>query len=359
MFVNDGTDQSQINCVNADPGNLITADEPQLTESYSTEEDNKKIETCRREFRPRKVLSRHTRKLNSTTNKQENIHRDGLYVKCVHCRETFTNDDRLKTHILTCPKLHCDLCDKHFTKKISLLVHAEKFHDEEEGIRAIAGDSDVVARFVCSACGERFKYEILLRLHTERHRKDDRRRGVGGSEETCDMCTKRFLSKLALAKHVRAVHEKRFPCDLCPKSYFHENSLKVHRLKLHLNQTNFICSFCGKSFIQSFELTLHLRRHTNDLPYKCEACDKQFSQKSELSVHVKSKHTFERNFKCGECDKTYLTNNHLKQHVERRHHKGIRERSFVCEICNFGFFSKNHLIRHMKKGTHRSGKKRK
>ena len=60
---------------------------------------------------------------------------------------------------------------------------------------------------------------------------------------------------------------------------------------LHTGERPHKCSMCGKGFIQSSELRMHVRRHTGDKAYKCKVCKKSFSTLSNLNTHLANQHT--------------------------------------------------------------------
>lgn len=53
------------------------------------------------------------------------------------------------------------------------------------------------------------------------------------AEHVCSICDKTYSSQDILRYHVAKVHSsaKPFQCDLCPRSYKYNKSLKIHRLK--------------------------------------------------------------------------------------------------------------------------------
>lgn len=49
-----------------------------------------------------------------------------------------------------------------------------------------------------------------------------------------------------------------------------------------------MCQFCGKSFAQAGELTIHNRSHTNERPFQCTICNKSYKTSSMRASHMDS-----------------------------------------------------------------------
>lgn len=89
--------------------------------------------------------------------------------------------------------------------------------------------------------------------------------------------------------------EYRFQCseDGCGKAFLTSYSLKIH-VRVHTKQKPFQCpeSTCSKAFNTRYRLRAHLRLH-NGQTFNCDYCDKYFTTLSDLKKHTRT-HTRER-----------------------------------------------------------------
>ncbi|XP_059477429.1 histone-lysine N-methyltransferase PRDM16-like isoform X2 [Neocloeon triangulifer] len=79
----------------------------------------------------------------------------------------------------------------------------------------------------------------------------------------------------------------------------------------------YTCSFCGKVFPRSANLTRHLRTHTGEQPYKCKYCERSFSISSNLQRHVRNIHNKEKPFKCPLCERCFGQQTNLDRHLKK------------------------------------------
>lgn len=131
--------------------------------------------------------------------------------------------------------------------------------------------------------------------------------GGASGRVKCDECSREYLSRYTLARHVRAVHRNERPHKCCaPK--------------------------CEASFSLVADLRLHVGRvHDEKRPEVCVHCGYRFLNNTALQGHVTAKHDRgpEHRVACRKCDKTCLRNENLRTHIWDVH-CGVRR--FACTV---------------------------
>ncbi|XP_014486039.1 PREDICTED: uncharacterized protein LOC106750302 isoform X2 [Dinoponera quadriceps] len=145
--------------------------------------------------------------------------------------------------------------------------------------------------------------------------------------------------------------EYRFKCaePSCGKAFLTSYSLKIH-VRVHTKVKPFECNHkgCKKAFNTLYRLRAHQRLHSGNT-FNCEetGCVKFFTTLSDLKKHIRT-HTQERPYKCREkgCGKAFTASHHLKTH--KRTHTG--ERPYVCTFdnCKRCFTTPHSLKSHIK-----------
>jgi len=73
-------------------------------------------------------------------------------------------------------------------------------------------------------------------------------------------------------------------CEVCGKVVTAEY-FKTH-MKIHRENKDKVCHFCGKAFVSREALKMHLRVHTGEKPFVCHVCGKAFNQRTPHKRHL-------------------------------------------------------------------------
>ena len=90
----------------------------------------------------------------------------------------------------------------------------------------------------------------------------------------------------------------------------------MERIAMITSKPHNTCEYCGKTFKNTSNLTVHRRSHTGEKPYKCEVCPYSCSQSSKLTRHLK-KHTCggKKHLQCTFCNATFRVQITLEKHM--------------------------------------------
>lgn len=233
-------------------------------------------------------------------------------LHCELCEKSFTRNAHLKRHVLInhqgqrtpSQQIDCDQCSGTFANKYSLKKHVNKHH--------------LVKQYACSDCDLKFHKHHLLRSHQSEH--------SGHLPWTCDQCPKSFQYQMYLKRH-RRIHHKSYSCQDCDAVLIRWSDLQQHKAAEHptkkVTDAIFPCDECEKTFRENHILQRHKEVHkeTRDV-LQCpkEFCHRYFYFQYGLSAHIKSYHEGQKYY-CLEkdCSEKFYSKQRLKHHIKLLH----------------------------------------
>jgi uncharacterized Zn-finger protein len=193
---------------------------------------------CEKSYKTKKDLIAHNR----------NVHEDRK-LSCKICLTIFTNNRALYRHIQRDHQnITCTSCEKVFTSTTGLRAHFRSIHQK--------------IRHECEECQQSFSQRSTLNQHIKSHHSN-----IQLPKYTCDICSKVFIGRASIQKHMRRVHqEKRYECKIC--------KIKFTRLR---------------------DLWKHSFNHRGFIPYNCSACNFKTVYKGNYKIHLTNQHNIKYN----------------------------------------------------------------
>ncbi|XP_063380475.1 zinc finger protein 2-like [Cydia fagiglandana] len=216
-------------------------------------------------------------------------------TQCEACPKTFINKTSLKQHYKNTHlgvKSKCDICNK---VVIHLTAHKMQVHNpdtlsygcascERRFITQAALDLHATVhtselKFECDICQKKFRLRnSILRHIRDFHQKE--------KNHQCKLCNKAFFGIVSYKTHLQShSNERHYKCKECDKAFKTMEYLRKHSRITHSDVKNFKCELCGKCFKRSSDRNNHMRTHTGEKPYPCRHCDSRFRQSSARNRH--------------------------------------------------------------------------
>ena len=196
----------------------------------------------------------------------------------------------------------------------------------------------------CESCDytTRFKEHLTSHMHTH----DNDRNYM------CSDCGQTFKWSHSLKRHQRT-HQThpdfRYTCNFCFKTFSRKDHLTIHEDLHTTSSETFPCDQCGATFKNRKTLTGHLKTHNSQKEFKCEECDSQFTRRASLNRHVRAAHAGQV-ITCPLCPAVFSYRSTLEDHKKAAHNEGKRE--FGCSLCGVQFAVKAYLSKHMVSYNH-------
>lgn len=238
---------------------------------------------------------------------------NGPFTTCHICGKEM-REILLKKHLLTHSDTieTCSTCGRSF-ENITLLKYHQKVHLES---------------VPCLKC-KKMVNPANLQRHWKRHliQENPSLRRIEKKQPNlkCEQCNYKTWNNTLLDCHMNRHHLKVKPyvCHICSKDFIGKHLLKKH-IETH-NMKSVTCMVCLKSFANSICLKMHLRLHTGEKPFTCEICGDRFRSSSIMNVHKLKKHSDKSNV-CPLCSNKFHTVRDLRRHVIKVHWKQKNKR---------------------------------
>ncbi|XP_031164069.1 zinc finger and BTB domain-containing protein 16-A [Sander lucioperca] len=193
----------------------------------------------------------------------------------------------------------------------------------------------------CNVCGAELPDNDSVEQHRKMH--------SGMKTYACELCGKNFLDSLRLRMHLlsHSAGEKAIVCDQCGAQFQTEESLEAHR-QIHTGSDMAIfCLLCGKRFQTQTALQQHMEVHAGVRSYICSECNRTFPSHTALKRHLRSHTAGDHPFECEFCGSCFRDESTLKGH--KRIHTG--EKPYECNGCGKKFSLKHQLETHYRVHT--------
>eukprot|EP00088_Acartia_fossae_P024072 TRINITY_DN2504_c2_g1_i5.p1 TRINITY_DN2504_c2_g1~~TRINITY_DN2504_c2_g1_i5.p1 ORF type:complete len:626 (+),score=101.23 TRINITY_DN2504_c2_g1_i5:81-1958(+) len=196
-----------------------------------------------------------------------------LCTQCGHLSETF--DDYLE-HDQIHP-LKCEVCEANILGSRRMKSHMKMHETKNE-------DKPELDRTTCSVCGQLVRICSLSAHMKQMH-----------STEVfeCDVCGKTANSKSRITTHRKKHFMKPIECPEC--------GTFVKDLQLHFNwkcgnkkKEKLPCNLCTKTFVSKAGLDRHIKQiHQKIMDFQCDSCDYKTYTNYNLKIHISKMHTKE------------------------------------------------------------------
>lgn len=208
--------------------------------------------------------------------------------------------------------ISCMQCSFTALNKIHFLQHMSDIHDVK--LRMPSKKHDV-ALYTCNECGKQLigKHKIkghLLQVHFH-------------NVHICETCAVVYKTHNSLQNHIKREHlgikEPRRQCPQCG-NWVQESSLPTHIKNHQIERIKLSCKICSKEFMGKKNLQRHVReKHTERaFKFRCTFCAKSFSQEKKLNEHVAT-HTGVPLYECEFCSAVFNSCGNFAAHKRKLH----------------------------------------
>lgn len=141
--------------------------------------------------------------------------------QCRYCSKAFAREKALQSHL----KMHSNLLDD-----IVQCENCDACFDNNDALQRHLGH--------CKAAG----------AAVEKLEKQEDVPRTGSGKHMCCECSKSFLTKQKLQRHMWIHRKKIYTCEICGVTFQLQENLDSHRLSSHQGCSPYSCNECGKNF---------------------------------------------------------------------------------------------------------------
>ena len=279
--------------------------ENQRSSYYLTSKDKIKCQYCDQKINKSNMVSH----IKVSHTKENN---------CQSCQKSFRSKGALGKHMQMCltgNKPKCSLCNKAFSCEETLIRHIKMKHENEFPSWYSKGSKKIK----CQYCEKEIS-GWYFPTHINMHQKDL-------NEKDCEFCVRSFQSIESLRNHVKVNHGEKSKCVYCGKLYLHRDSLFSHIKEYHIKDPNERhCELCKKSFPSQKFLSDHVQNfHQGVKPNKCKQCPKSYFHNETLKAHIVKKHLQKElmgnanEIVCSLCNKMFSSKLDFENHFSKLH----------------------------------------
>ncbi|GFR92574.1 zinc finger protein 184 [Elysia marginata] len=317
--------------------------------------------------------------------------------KCPTCGKICKGNYQLRRHQLSHSEYRpyqCSQCDKGFKQKAHLKGHIKSVHSKSKHLKSAKTQNDnknnanvngettlkvkhhkVKSKTECgkseSADGKHFDKNPIKPVVPEANEKEDilrnnldqsrpmrpragrPRRALNNRDYTCRLCGKSFKTAYRLKRHEQSHTDVRpYACRTCGKRFKQSGHRNEHEANHQRQGVRFLCNKCGVVFRCRSSFNSHMRAHSQEQT-RHEEMSEQLSKtdKSQAGGSSQVRQTWEMMstvYDCPYCVEKFATAQALNSHLDT--HVEIMHRRHVqpysCDVCRRKFTYRHNLIKH-------------
>lgn len=290
------------------------------------------------------------------------LHMEKNFFKCDVCPQSFTTSHRLQQHYrwhLGINSFKCYFCPKTFSKCSVYLSHEKNHTGERPFICSFCGewfaDSSNInihlksyKAFACNICQKSYTQKSSLLSHKRLHAREKY------LETNSFNKTVNQLSTLEVRTRQQYTKRKQFKCNICDKRFFRLSTLSSH-LITHKNHKNvkksslsqnkrpqenaicFKCSLCKVIFTDQNQLLNH-----SCISHICTCCQRVFNNDSSLKRHYR--YMGQKNKKNRRKQNQFERKMSLKLNAKQTMYLN---KEYKCDLCMKSFYNQSDIFTHI------------